>query len=574
MQTDSFKRFSKDLQGVFGIPSGFLSKKSKKAANHQTTSPKGKPDSDDNKRPKSLVYDNNVEVRINKTTTPSTHTLQNISSFSDIGKTSRTEDGHFLSPPMSQAQQQRLQSDGDTGKMTGGGITSSIHSAVCSPISPCGSSRGFAHKDDSTLVHLPPSIQRLDMMSLQRREWIQDFLQGTGSSGGGNTEHPHLQVPQHGANILRTESAWDTVDDSLPKCNRTTILQSPSTGNNDGCNTNESTGLFVIKLIQVTNKASNKIFDVEWNLRVGNIEKTTHPSRSFKDSPGNTATLNEVFMFDVNESFQLDMSVTGHPVATKFGTMAGFSNAQAVHLGHLQLAICLENMEKNVKTLKLRPPTHATTADEKNAAAKTDCEVVIMYGLHILEEPTEDRSWETESLYQGFLTFMTRGARMSNWKRYWAVLEGRAIKLYDAEYQQKRDVLATIPLAYILNIQPPDLEKVDVGANGFALEINPQGIEMPSGGGEMADYGHMDYCLYGFTDSLHFHHVWTAHIEAALDGFKAHLAKRQKLHQARLSRRAAQSLSRHSFESSVPPSPLCISNDDPMMDRVDIKFVW
>jgi len=51
--------------------------------------------------------------------------------------------------------------------------------------------------------------------------------------------------------------------------------------------------------MQVTNKASTKIFDVEWNLRVGAQEGTSHPSRSFKDNPGNTATMNEVFMLYV-----------------------------------------------------------------------------------------------------------------------------------------------------------------------------------------------------------------------------------------------------------------------------------
>lgn len=112
---------------------------------------------------------------------------------------------------------------------------------------------------------------------------------------------------------------------------------------------------------------------------------------------------------DVNEPFQLDMSLTGHPVTTKFGTMAGFSNAQAVHLGQLQLSFCLETMDRSIRTHKLRPSAYT---DDKNTT-KSDCEVVIMMGLHVLEEPVEDRSWETTERCQGYLTFMTRSARMS-----------------------------------------------------------------------------------------------------------------------------------------------------------------
>jgi len=49
-------------------------------------------------------------------------------------------------------------------------------------------------------------------------------------------------------------------------------------------------------VLQVTNKATTKIFDVEWSLRVANVERTSYPARSFKDNPGNTATMNEVFL--------------------------------------------------------------------------------------------------------------------------------------------------------------------------------------------------------------------------------------------------------------------------------------
>lgn len=44
---------------------------------------------------------------------------------------------------------------------------------------------------------------------------------------------------------------------------------------------------------------------------------------------------------------------------------------------------------------------------------KADCEIVLMIGVHVLEEPVEDRSWETEVIYQGDLTVMTRGSRMA-----------------------------------------------------------------------------------------------------------------------------------------------------------------
>ncbi|KAF9201456.1 hypothetical protein BGZ59_002694 [Podila verticillata] len=499
MQSDGFKRLRKDLQGALGIPNRFW-RKSKKVANQDTY---------DTNQETTLLgsmasNQRNVEVKIEKVSPDDR--LNELSSFADIGKSVKLDDGQFLVPPHKWGFDTGNGVLGEGGPVPVTGLTpNSILSSAGSPISP-GEFKGFSSKAAS-LVHLPSSVNNLDKLSPQRLAWVRNFLDTT-----------------------------------------------PSTHNT----------------IQVTNKASNKIFDIEWNLRVGNVDKTSHSVRSFKDNPGNTATMNEVFMFDVNEPFQLDMSLTGYPVATKLGTMAGFSNSQAVHLGQLQLSFCLETTDRTIRTYKLRP----SAANDNDKSTKCDCEVVVMIGLHVLEEPVEDRTWEKASRYEGFLTFMTRGARMSSWKRYWAVLEGRAIKLYDAEYRMKRGVVAVIPLAHLTGVHPPDLEKVNVGANGFSLAIAAQGVDMTSNG-EFSDIANMDYCLYSFTDSLQMRDVWTTHLQEALNSFQVYMTQRRKVQQRNLSRRAVQSLSRHSFESSVPPSPLEGGDgEDPISDLVELKFVW
>ncbi|KAI9232380.1 MAG: hypothetical protein BYD32DRAFT_475543 [Podila humilis] len=545
MQSDGFKRLRKDLQGALGIPNRFW-RKSKKVANQDTHDT-----NQETTLPGSMASNQrNVEVKIEKAS-PDVR-LNELSSFADIGKSVKLDDGQFLVPPHKWGFDTENGVSGEGGPVTG--LTpNSILSSAGSPISPIspGEFKGLSSKAAS-LVHLPSSVNNLDKLSPQRLAWVRNFLDTTPST--------------HNSNISRSEPAWDIVDVSpAGKVHHTT--SSRKQGISD---TLESTGLFIVKTIQVTNKASNKIFDIEWNLRVGNVDKTSHSVRSFKDNPGNTATMNEVFMFDVNEPFQLDMSLTGYPVATKLGTMAGFSNSQAVHLGQLQLSFCLETTDRTIRTYKLRP----SAANDNDKSTKCDCEVVVMIGLHVLEEPVEDRTWEKASRYEGFLTFMTRGARMSSWKRYWAVLEGRAIKLYDAEYRMKRGVVAVIPLAHLTGVHPPDLEKVNVGANGFSLAIAAQGVDMTSNG-EFSDIANMDYCLYSFTDSLQMRDVWTTHLQEALNSFQVYMTQRRKVQQRNLSRRAVQSLSRHSFESSVPPSPFEGGDgEDPISDLVELKFVW
>lgn len=134
--------------------------------------------------------------------------------------------------------------------------------------------------------------------------------------------------------------------------------------------------------------------------------------------------------------------------------------------------------------------------------------------------------------------------------------------------------MAVIPLAHLSGVHPPDLEKVDVGANGFSLAVAAQGVDITSNG-EYSDIANMDYCLYSFADSLQMRDVWTTHLREALNSFQVYMAQRRKAQRRNLSHRAVHSLSRHSFESSVPPSPLEGGDgDDPFSDLVELKFVW
>ncbi|KAF8929812.1 hypothetical protein BGZ47_000871 [Haplosporangium gracile] len=440
-------------------------------------------------------------------------------------------------------------------------------------ISP-GSNKNFT-KEEPLIVHYPFSVSSLEQFLPQRRVWLQNCLFPNGIIATGAAATTTTKAILN-SNVLKTESAWDTVEDHHLHHQQQLVKQTAHK------NPNESTGLLFVKLMQVTNKATNKLFDVEWSLRIGNVERTSYSTRSFKDNPGNTATMNEVFLFDVSEPFQLKMSVTGSPVSTKFGTIAGFSNTQLAQFGHLDLNFCLEPIEQSVRTYKLRRPV-----GDNSHKGKADCEVMIMIGLHVLEEPVEDRAWETEALYQGFLTVMARGGRVASWKRYWAVLEGRALKLYDAEYQLKRDVIAVIPLAHVSQVQLPDYERVDVGTHGFSMTINPLGVNLKSISSSI-DPSELDYCMYAFTDSSHFHEVWLARLKETLEQYRKNMAKRKEMAETRMNRRALQSLSRHSFETSVSSAPATPSRDALEGESgegasgegarkellIDAKFVW
>ncbi|KAF9418000.1 hypothetical protein BGZ94_009810 [Podila epigama] len=593
MQNDAFKRFSRDLQDALVIPVNFLNKKAKKIPlpgneKKNRVGAAGLPAlqtgfGGQHGYDHAGSWTHGHNTHFDKSKNADSVSLHNFS-LSTISKTSVDDNQSFTSNGSSSTATigSSVVSGGGSFGFSGGKFGKA---GLKSPLSPYGFNRGggFATREEPPLVHCPPSVASLDQFSPERLAWVKDCIYQPTTYHNNN-------------NVLKTsEQAWDTVDGHghdhghFPdnhNCAGSTDELAPTHNypghsfNRSGYNNpNEATGLLFVKLMQITNKATSKIFDVEWSLRVGNIERTSHPSRSFKDNPGNTAMMNEVFLFDVNEPFQLEMEVTGTPIATKFGTMAGFTNNQMVHLGQLQLAFSLENMEKSVRTYKLRRPCN--DGNGTKPSVKTDCEIVIMIGLHVLEEPIEDRSWETEAIYQGNLTVMTRGFRMAGWKRYWAVLEGAALKLYDPDYQQKREPLASISLAHILSVQPHDYDKVDVGSNGFCLAVDPNGVDMKNSAD--FDMTGMDYKIYAFTDSSYLKEVWNANLEESIDHYRENIGRRFQVREAKRNRRInnsgiRRSVLHQSFESTVVPQtaqPMLLEEDDDqdIVELIDLKFV-
>lgn len=119
-------------------------------------------------------------------------------------------------------------------------------------------------------------------------------------------------------------------------------------------------------------------------------------------------------------------------------------------------------------------------------------------------------------------------------------MEGNAFKLYDAEYQLKRDPVATISLAHIQGVQPPDYDKVDVGANGFSIVLSQQAVDLSQKAElfehDPLEFEQLDYHVYAFTDSPYLHDVWNANLEEALEQYRENMMKREEVAMSKKSR--------------------------------------
>ncbi|KAG0336884.1 hypothetical protein BG000_006046 [Podila horticola] len=296
MQNDAFKRFSKDLTDALVIPVNYLNKKAKRIplpgnekknrvgavglAGLQVGVLKNYDDHHHQPSPGGLHY-NKTHHRGSESVS-----LHNFS-LSTISKTSVDDNQSFTS--------------------NGSGSTTSFgkfgKSSLKSPLSPTAfrGSGGLPVREEPPLVHCPPSVASPEQFSPERLAWVKDCIY-----------QPAYSQPQHGNALKASGHAWDTIEGanhdgghfhnghsgtrSIDEISPTHNYPGHCFGRSGYNNPNEATGLLFVKLMQVTNKATTKLFDVEWSLRVGNIERTSHPTRSFKDNPGNTATMNEVFL--------------------------------------------------------------------------------------------------------------------------------------------------------------------------------------------------------------------------------------------------------------------------------------
>ncbi|KAM3582861.1 hypothetical protein VKS41_004625 [Umbelopsis sp. WA50703] len=79
-----------------------------------------------------------------------------------------------------------------------------------------------------------------------------------------------------------------------------------------------------------------------------------------------------------------------------------------------------------------------------------------------------------------YVTMYVRGGLTPRWQRYWAVLKGPNLQLFDFEYQEDRLPLAIIPLRKFLSAFHPSVDdddrQVDVGSMGLALQFSEQCI--------------------------------------------------------------------------------------------------
>ncbi|KAI8866126.1 hypothetical protein GQ42DRAFT_159021 [Ramicandelaber brevisporus] len=177
-------------------------------------------------------------------------------------------------------------------------------------------------------------------------------------------------------------------------------------------------------------------------------------------------------------------------------------------LGELFLDFPLQKRARDTRTYTLPPPTveamrsksrgeitvtvefgviiedplkaeqdEAAAAEHERERVRIQAEENAREAARLAEEAKErsdrQRAERTVFVQRGHLTIFTRSGQLSTWKRYWAVLDTRALHLYDAYAKETKQVIASIPLIHLESVTTPVSDLVTIGPTGVELVLTP-----------------------------------------------------------------------------------------------------
>ncbi|OZJ06961.1 hypothetical protein BZG36_00072 [Bifiguratus adelaidae] len=287
----------------------------------------------------------------------------------------------------------------------------------------------------------------------------------------------------------------------------------------------DAKAIFFIKVLQVINKASHKDYDIRIELNVNGELRSSGRATSMKSGKHMTgATFDETFTFDVHEPVTCILEALAAPKqksaklskqkTTKskqpFGGSTNNLLMKSATLSKLSLKLddasansmpplpqgtnelsfgecefvfpALENIDKSVKRVPLTIMEPAVDSHGKIIHSKIDAEVVVMVGMQLRDNGLTHRSSRSlygvgyqDHLHEDFLTLYVRGSRMPSWKRFWAVVDDVNLFLYDFEYKENKEPVATLPLTQLLHVSHPSQDesaRIDIGRFGLTLHFN------------------------------------------------------------------------------------------------------
>ncbi|KAI7870329.1 hypothetical protein BDF14DRAFT_1955281 [Spinellus fusiger] len=291
------------------------------------------------------------------------------------------------------------------------------------------------------LIYYNGRCESLDQLSSEKLKWIRDASPAEGVGV------PHPSVNSVNPIVFRKPH------------NRSGYLPAE-----DG---KQSKAMFYLRVLQVISKNHIKGSHFRCSVQAGQDVFMGERGTSEKSGKNTILTeLEETFLCDFDQPSKIVLKVYSHSHSI-LHTLTG--NTSETCVGQHIFQVNLNPLDKKLRRY---------TLEDSDSSSGASYQVLVIFGTYVSKDA--QMMINNSCIYAGYITLYVRGQRAARWHRYWAVLLGPHLNLYDFEAKETREVLHTISLASLVDVfHPPDDNEVqvDVGSNGLILQFSPAAVD-------------------------------------------------------------------------------------------------
>ncbi|KAI9020254.1 hypothetical protein CLU79DRAFT_704098 [Phycomyces nitens] len=221
--------------------------------------------------------------------------------------------------------------------------------------------------------------------------------------------------------------------------------------------------------------------------------------------------LEETFLCDIDEPSSITLKVYSQP-RSRIHRISNRTPEECV--GQHRFDATLERCDKKLRRY---------TLEGGESGSGATYQVLVVFGTYVSHQA--QTLLTNRPVFAGYMTLYVRGQRSAKWNRYWAVLFGTDLRLYDFEAKETRPPVDTIPLAcFLYGFRPPvedDDGQVDVGAHGLALQFSKLAAGLR--GEKEGDDIWLECRVYVLPDSVKMSQEWEnafEYVRSLLTGFR------------------------------------------------------
>ncbi|KAI9016235.1 hypothetical protein CLU79DRAFT_764070 [Phycomyces nitens] len=260
--------------------------------------------------------------------------------------------------------------------------------------------------------------------------------------------------------------------------------------------------MFYLRILQVTNTESSKSCKFRCSVQVNQEFCMSSYVTSEKRGKSSTeANFDETFLFDVSEPTTATISLYSQPRSASVFNIRG--RADDICVGEESFHITLDPKEKHFQRFEIH--------DKSQPNKYSSYQVLAVFGMYISQRA--QILLNDTILIADYVTVYVQGPMAPKRERFWAVLRGVKLEMYDFEYREARPTRYILPLdtlveAFYPNMNKDDRHQMMNESHCLALQFSENSLSPFDEKSVQDDLDSFEYRMYMLADTAEGSHDW------------------------------------------------------------------